>query len=141
MKKYFLFALLIACGFVSTAQSEDAIYNAEDIKSCEERPDIKCSTSHAVLQGIVQEKYADGSLKSETPYKGGYKYGLERVYYEVKMPWNKPGRVQFENTYKYNKLLVRKEYYENGSIKMIINNEEGTTQVYREDGTLRAKQN
>ena len=139
MKKYFLFALLSAFVFASIAKAEENIYNAEDIMPCEGRPDIKCSSPHAVVQGVVQEKYADGSLKSETPYKGGYKYGLERVYYEVKMPGDKPGRVQFENSYKYSKLLVRKEYYENGSIKMIINNENGTTQVYREDGTLRAK--
>ena len=150
MKKLFLFASLITLGLAMTAKAEEKdletgkkIYTSDEIQTCENRDDIKCvKTKHGpgfVVDGIVQEKYPDGTLKKETPYRGGYRYGLERVYYEVKMPWDKPGHIQYENTYKYGELQIRKEYYENGSIKMIINHKDGTNQVYREDGTLRSK--
>lgn len=85
---------------------------------------------------IVVKKtyYEDGALKSETPYKNGYKEGISKSYYEN-------GVLSYEVLYRNGrKVGVAKGYYEDGKLltttPYLNGMKEGTSQGYDKNGNL-----
>jgi antitoxin component YwqK of YwqJK toxin-antitoxin module len=83
--------------------------------------------------GVAFSLYEDGSLKSETEYKNGLKWGLERywfgsgileyeaelqrgVVYGKKRVWHPDGRLKEEGDYEHGITLNRKTWDEDGNI-------------------------
>ena len=127
--------IFVMCGAYASSRT----YEKKDIKPCEgaEYEHLSCIGVGAVVDGTVVEYNDKGQLLSETPYRGGQKHGLAREYYEITIPGDSPRRIKTETNYEYGKNMMVKTYYENGSIRLIMNHETGHIQDYKEDGKLR----
>lgn len=112
-------------------------------------------------EGYVIEKYAQGGLKSQTPYRKGRKEGEEFKYYPegqlyewrkyrkgkkigIHKGWWEDGMLRFE--YQFNKEGNYqgncKEWFKNGQLfrdfNFIDGQESGQQKMYNQDGSLRA---
>ncbi|MBO4480368.1 MAG: hypothetical protein J5742_01950 [Alphaproteobacteria bacterium] len=137
MKKLIIFIFGIAV--FTGANAAYRVYEPADLYPCdgEEYKHLSCTKVGSVVDGVVQEHFESGQLKTETPYRGGQKHGLAREYYENVIPNGQIGRIKRETNYEYGATKIIKEYYNTGSIRLIINHDTGKLQEYKENGELR----
>lgn len=93
--------------------------------------------------GVDKRYYENGRLRSETPYITGKREGVEKVYYVggqllcETIYKNGVGEKPYENGVKEG---VEKWYYLSGQLQAEVsyknNLEEGTTKIYKKDGSL-----
>ena len=158
MKGLFLTAAVLTLGVVGEANAneavdanenadanEEVVYAADEIMPCgnakagefDKENELKwCDKQGALLNGKSEEKYEGGALRAERQYVNGQKEGLERGYYEPSSPEDKGERLKYEINYRQGKPVIRKEYFENGSIRFIVNFETGKSEMYKANGEL-----
>jgi antitoxin component YwqK of YwqJK toxin-antitoxin module len=86
-----------------------------------------------LFSGVGYENWPDGKLKSETPYRDGYRHGVDREWYPsgqlkseqhfenggahgTSRQWYESGALKSDETYERTILVSRREYDVNGQL-------------------------